>query len=387
MKNYSVALVTMVFFTCTRSHGYEKWNAPDRRLRLDEVSFVGAHNALIAKEDKWVYAQQQWELTKQLDEGIRAFEIDIGSQPGKNKLFICHGSCKNIEDKLQRGLASYDTFISKMQELARWLKKNPQEIVVLTLDNMRDKDIKQNQFDRNIEMLSDDIRDLILTNADWNPMDHNGDWPTLQAMNDHLKQIVIFNPLKFGSTQDSPQYTYDMWKYVVGNRGSVSDPKAYTMMRGDSRRAYAPDQEEERKKYQRFFLLYHSNLASEDYALSGYKTAKQAEATTKEMGAKLGFKTDAATAREEANEISALKVSKSDYATIKKVVDDCKAAGLMNGKNPNWLMIDWTNRFIESNGISMVNGWNDEAASQIQGGDLKKNHPLKVRPKGINLRR
>jgi len=182
------------------AHPTATWQEPDRRLRLDQASFLGSHNALISQENGWTYAQQKWSLTHQLDHGIRSFEFDLGTQPGKAQLFVCHGSCK--DSKVQKlGKASlegirFDTFQDKLKELAYWLKKHPREVAFVSLDNARDKAIKRNHADMDIEALyMKDVVSMILTTQDWDPKEHNGDWPTLQWMNDHGKQIVIFNGL------------------------------------------------------------------------------------------------------------------------------------------------------------------------------------------------
>lgn len=366
MKKYSIILIASLLLTNIQAFAKEPWKTPNPQLRIDQISFVGAHNALMAEDDGWLYAQQKWGFIRLLDEGVRVFEIDVATEPSnkkghkiKDNLFICHNSCTGAYKLQKKG--PFHTFISQMDVLGKWLHKHPNEVVILAFDNKRDKNMLPNQGDMNIEKLHANIKNLILTPAIWNPEDHNGDWPTLQWMNDNKKQIIFFNP-KQG---DSPIYTYYHWRYVGCNRGDVSNSKMYTALRADSKDAFSPAQQEDRAKIQRMFQLNHSNLLSEEYALTAYKGVKQAEAFAKKAGSALGMNTDAKKAQEESDKLKTAQVSRSDFATIARIIEECKQAGLMGGKNPNILLLDWTDNFINTGGMALVNQWNEQTAAQM----------------------
>lgn len=91
---------------------YEKWKTPNPLLRIDQISMLGAHDALIAKDDNWIYAQQQWNLERLLDKGVRALEFDLATQSGKDDLFVCHGSCESVTNKVQK-IGKFTTLNSK----------------------------------------------------------------------------------------------------------------------------------------------------------------------------------------------------------------------------------------------------------------------------------
>lgn|GEM_PF-1753471 len=364
----------LIILMNSAAHGATQWQIPDPQLRLDQASFLGAHNSLMAREDGWIYAQQKWTLTKLLDAGVRSFEIDLATMPDdkggvKNNLFVCHGIC-SLGGKVQK-VGKFATFISKMPIFTDWLKKNPNEIIILQLDIGRDKAIKPNQFDTNIDMLSQDQKDLILTPADWLPEDHDGVWPTLDWMVKNNKRIVIFN-LK---DNDSPKYTYNHTQYI-NSSGSSPRKDNYTKLTSKSQAADDANQ----GKIKRMFQLSQTNFLSEQYALEGYNLYRKADLAKNkankaltDLGTKLNLTSKQASAQADKDlkqaqaEVDKLleKIPPSDYKTLARIVQDCKDANLLGGKNPNILQIDWIDQFIPTDGMKMINQWNDEASKNL----------------------
>lgn len=317
------------------------WNLPDPRLRIDQVHYLGSHNAFLNKHAGWLYAQQKLSVMDQVARGVRVIEIDIG-QDGKH-LSICHGSCHGVHKLIKKG--HLKSFKQGIENIAEWLKHHPNEIIIVALDNKRDKTIPVDQVDKELTSLSH-VAPMILKPSDWKPEEHNGDWPTLQWMRDHKKQMIIFN----AAQGTSPIYTYYQWRYVAGTTPGTTDPQATASLRNQSREEpfSSPD---ERMKIQRIFQMNHDTAISEQYAIDAFNA-----------GAALGLTGNKA----KTQKIQAKsKLSDNSRATIQKVVNACKAKGIAGGKNPNILLLDWTNKYIADNGLEQINKWNMEEKARL----------------------
>lgn len=331
----------------TITYGATNWKLPDLRLRIDQIHFLGSHNAFLSKEDGWNYAQQKWSVLKQLENGVRFFEMDLGMD-GKH-LAICHGTCAGMMKggkslATLAGLDKYITFKKAFSMIADWLKKpeNEKEIVIIAFDIGRDKAMAKDQIDTEISSLTD-ISSMILTPGEWKPEEHNGEWPTLQWMYDNKKRIILFNP----QIGNSPKYTYYQWRYIGGTPPGNTDPVKSAHLRGQSKEAFTD--ENERQKIQRIFQLNHFSDVSEKYAQKLVHVGAQISPANKKLKK----------AKRSA------KISDNKQSTIQAVVDECKKQNLMNGKDPNIIFLDWTHKFIEDNGLEMINRWNEREAQRL----------------------
>jgi len=318
-----------------------KWELPDPRLRIDQVHYLGSHNAFLNKHAGWIYAQQKLSVKDQLKYGVRVLEVDIG-QDGKH-LSICHGSCHGTHKVLKKG--KFKSFKDGVQNIAEWLKNHPNEIVILPLDNKRDTAIPADQVDNEIASMPH-VVPMVLTPNDWKPEEHDGEWPTLQWMRDHKKQIIIFNAAK----GTSPKYTYYQWRYVAGTVPGTTDPEATARLRNQSlEEQYSSP--EERAKIQRIFQMNHDTAISEQYAVDLFN-----------VGAKVGL-TGSKQKTKKIQEKS--KISDNKRSTIQKCIDACKRNNVGGGKNPNILLLDWTEKYIADNGLEQINQWNREEAAKL----------------------
>lgn len=183
--------------------------------RFNEVSLLGSHNAAISQAAGWRYYQQGWSLRDQLAAGVRYFEIDLGSDKKNTKLMICHksceGKCEGIPCSWQKRDGSYDTLQKVMKIFEEWLVKHPDEIIVWMIDSGRDKYMRANQLDEEIDKNSGFNR-FILKPTDWDPAQHNNEWPMINWMRINNKRLVIFNSRP---ELDSGKYTYHYWRYIA----------------------------------------------------------------------------------------------------------------------------------------------------------------------------
>lgn len=326
------ALVTLILWSGLKQN-ITPWQMPDNRLRLDQISFLGAHNACISKLDGWVYHQQFLTLIDMLNNGVRAFEFDLAME--NKQLHICHGDCKSLSGRLQK-IGPYATFKQKIQIVSEWLNNNPREVAIITLDNQRDKTMPANITDQEIDSLPNVI-ELILTREDWNPDDHDGMWPTLSWMQEKNKRLVILNEKK----DDSPMYTYYQWRYVMCTLPGESIPEYSCRIRKDSL---------ENNQFPHYlYQLNHGSALSNDFLTSAYKIGKTLGITGK------------------GRILPDHKLQRSDNkrSTILKVVEYCKEKDIAGKKNPNLLMLDHLHKFLNDNGLALINEWNKQAAQAL----------------------
>lgn len=356
------------------------WELPNKQLRLDQISVLGAHNALESEEDGWIYAQQKWGLNRLLNEGVRALEIDLGTMAGmdvvqenKHHLYICHATCEESRVQKTGGIqGKFASFKGKMKQLAKWLHEHPTEVVFLMTDFFRDPSIKENQIDSELETL-DTVKTLILRPQDWDPEAHNGNWPTLQWMNDHKKQIVIFNQ----KYKDSPIYTFFIYKYVGVTEASSGDAAIYTKLDSASRKFYTGNPELQ-KKIQRFLQLDLSpDIATKDakkvvqfnvQAKSTIKKAFNTKTSEKEALKKAAQRKEEGKASKDPSMKELIEISRiydNKRSTIAPIVQNLKAANVMGGRNPSFLMLNFSDKFVNDRGLIMINEWNQEAAKNL----------------------
>jgi hypothetical protein len=306
-----------------------RWYLPHSDLRLDQVHFAGAHNALISRRHntRWgtfLYAQQTWSLQEQLDHGVRVFEIDLGVS--NNKLVICHQQCGGLYEFQKIG--AYETFAEIMEYLSNWLAKNPLEVVILLIDS-RDPAHSPHLIDKELELLPA-VRKNILTQLMWDPEMHNGCWPTLKWMRKYNKRLVIFND----RIDDSCKHTFHHWSYVMCTPPHTGDHEQSTSLRPESVTHNSP--------HAQFYQLNH---------FAGIADNRIAWLLT------LGS-TITGSLKDNPRKYHALE-NKIEHIT--SIIDHGKKKWLARGKNPNFIMLDNVDRFISNNGMALINQWNKEA--------------------------
>lgn len=308
----------------------EQWVVPHNALRLDQVHFVGAHNALISRfsNTRWgtfLYAQQTWNLEQQLKYGVRVFEMDIGSN--YNKICACHRKCTGPY-ALQK-IGAYEPFAEIMQNLAIWVAEHPQEILILLLDSVRDPSITQHMIDAELEALPE-VTQYILTPAIWNPDDHHGRWPKLGWMRKENKRLIIFND----RLDDSCKYTFHHWSYVMCTPPHSGDHEKSTQLRPES--------------------LTHNKPHAQLYQLNHFAgIADGRVAWLCALGSTLMGKLE--------NNFRKYRALDNNVEHITSIIDHGKKKQVAKGKNPNFIMLDNVDRFICNNGMMLINQWNKQA--------------------------
>ena len=84
--------------------------------RLDEVVFPSAHNAMSNADEGWLFANHNYGLTRQLNDGVRGFLLDTHSwenpEDKSTTAWLCHSSCQLGSIRLVDALTKFTTFLS-----------------------------------------------------------------------------------------------------------------------------------------------------------------------------------------------------------------------------------------------------------------------------------
>jgi hypothetical protein len=331
------SIIVGLFYTNTKApvipESVINWSLPHDALRLDQVHFVGAHNALISRKPttRWgtfLYAQQTWNLHDQLKHGVRVFELDLGAY--RDKLVVCHQQCGGLYG-LQK-IGSYESFAEIMHCFSNWLDEHPQEIIILLIDS-RDPAHGPNMIDNEVTLLPN-VRKHILTPMMWNPDAHDGCWPTLKWMRHYNKRLVIFND----RLNDSRTYTFHHWSYVMCTPPHRANHEDSTELRSESI--------EHNKSHAQLYQLNH---------FAGIADARIALICT--IGSTL--------TGEIRNSYSKYRAMDNNVDHIVSIIDYGKKKSIAKGKNPNFIMLDNVDRFISNNGLALINQLNGEELLQL----------------------
>ncbi|MFD7863073.1 hypothetical protein [Streptomyces sp. NPDC059783] len=172
-------------------------------LRYDEVAYVTSHNANATTYDRFIGPLQDPGITAQLDAGARALQIDtyrwetseeitgrladsdltpeqrrlVGSaidrvNPPRPGLWLCHAVCR----------AGAIELVPALKALGTWMREHPDEVVTLIVQDAISGEDTARAF-REAGL------DELLHTPDPDP---DAPWPTLGAMVDSGRRLVVF---------------------------------------------------------------------------------------------------------------------------------------------------------------------------------------------------
>lgn len=115
--------------------------AIDVNIPFNQATFLGTHNSENSKSYaipllRYVDPNQTLSIYEQLELGIRSIEFDVHwtlSRGFHNEILLCHGLDNHV------GCSIYDRpVVQGLQEVKKWLLKNPGEIIFLYFDRTLD---------------------------------------------------------------------------------------------------------------------------------------------------------------------------------------------------------------------------------------------------------
>lgn len=208
MKKIYIILLSIVSI---RLCALSTWHLPDPHLNYNHVAFLTTHNSYAAKKHGFFYAQQYWTIQEQLENGVRGLMLDTYYNKTKTDVVLCHGGLG--WNNFLRGGKVPMSLQESLIIIKEFLERNKQEVITLFLENyVENKNLLDKAF------RASDIEHLILSPADWNPLQQRG-WPTIAWMQHMNKRLVIFNSL------DKTDLTFNEWEHVVENQFGVLTTK------------------------------------------------------------------------------------------------------------------------------------------------------------------
>lgn len=179
MRHHSVATLVLLAasfcLSCSDSDGTPP--APARQCNghealceraFDEVAYPVTHNSMSNAEADWVLPNQNFGVTRQLNDGIRGLMLDTYEEDGE--LLLCHTVC----------LAGNQPLVEGLGEIKSFLDENPHEVVSIIFENYISHAETASAFE------DSGLIDFVYTPAD--PQS----WPTLNALVDAGTRLVVF---------------------------------------------------------------------------------------------------------------------------------------------------------------------------------------------------
>ncbi|MDY6863349.1 MAG: hypothetical protein SV062_10235 [Thermodesulfobacteriota bacterium] len=164
--------------------------------RYDEVAYPTTHNAFdyAYGPEFWFPPNQQFPITRQLEDGVRGLMIDIyefnGIRPWlKDEIYVCHGYCSLGGEPL----------VDVLGYVKEFLDNNPREVVTLIFECYVDHEPVVDAFDES------GLISYVHSQTEGEM------WPTLAEMIQNNKRLVVFTDKDGGS----PDWYHDVWEFAV----------------------------------------------------------------------------------------------------------------------------------------------------------------------------
>ncbi|EMD41853.1 hypothetical protein CERSUDRAFT_110411 [Gelatoporia subvermispora B] len=167
------------------------------------VTFVGAHDSYAVGTDN-LAANQDYNVTQQLKDGIRMLQMQAHNQSGVIQL--CHTSCD---------LYNGGTLQSYLGSVKTWMDANPNDVVSLLIVNS--DDIPPAQYDTVFKAAGLDTMAYVPSNASIPATE----WPTLGSLINSGKRLVAF--LTTEADYSSVPYLIDEFTNIWETAFDVTD--------------------------------------------------------------------------------------------------------------------------------------------------------------------
>jgi len=174
---------------CSRSYG--------------NITFVGAHDSYAVGVNN-LFTNQDYNVTQQLDDGIRMLQLQAHNQSGT--ITLCHTSCSFFNG---------GTLQSYLESVKFWMDSNTNEVVTLLIVNS--DGVSSSLYDTVYKAVGLDA----LSYAPPSAVTVNTAWPSLGSMIDSGKRLVTF--LDTGADFTTVPYIIDEFTNVWETAFDVTD--------------------------------------------------------------------------------------------------------------------------------------------------------------------
>ena len=212
MKLFLSAGITIFFLICNVSTLVAQCNGSNSLCskRYNEVAYLTTHNSFNAADQGFVFPNQNFGITQQLNDGVRGLMIDVYDQGGNAVVY--HGL----------SLLGTESFQNILIEIRTFLENNPNEIVTIILECYVTSSVIESEL----------INSGLMSYLYEKPL--GVEWDILGDMISNDKRLVIFSDVNDASFEQG-WYHY-AWDHCVETHFSVNSINDFTndYNRGDA---------------------------------------------------------------------------------------------------------------------------------------------------------
>lgn len=169
---------------------------------FDAVAYPMTHNAMSNAEADWVLPNQNFGITRQLNDGIRGMMLDTYYEEGE--LLLCHMFCSAGSQPLVEGL----------EEITAFLEANPDEVVSIIFENYITHAQTAGAFE------ASGLIDFVYAHEIGEP------WPTLGDLIAADTRLLVFQE-KLPADAEFP-WLMNVWDYAWETHFSAAAPEDFS---------------------------------------------------------------------------------------------------------------------------------------------------------------
>ena len=171
---------------------------------FDEVAYPMTHNAMSNAEAGWILPNQNFGITRQLNDGIRGMMLDTHDEDGE--LLLCHAIC--LEEAGRQPLAE------GLGEITAFLGANPEEVISIIFENYITHTQTAGDFEES------GLIDFVYAHEIGVP------WPTLAELIGADTRLVVFQE-KMLQEAEFP-WLMNIWDHAWDTDFSFSTPEDFS---------------------------------------------------------------------------------------------------------------------------------------------------------------
>ncbi len=168
--------------------------------RLDEITLATTHNAMSNEAEGWLGPNQQFGITRQLEDGVRGMMLDTHRWNGD--LYLCHTVC-NFGNKL---------LVDGLREIAAFLETHPDEVMAIIFQDGISAEETAGAFE------DSGLIEYVYTH------DPQAPWPTLGAMIDSNQRLLATAE----SSGPPPAWYHHAWDIVFDTPYNFDRSEAFS---------------------------------------------------------------------------------------------------------------------------------------------------------------
>lgn len=157
--------------------------------KYNEVSYLTTHNAYNSVEDGFYLPNQNYNITSQLNAGVRALMIDVYNEHGTNMVYHALSDLGSL------------SFNQVLFDIKTFLALNPNEIVTIILENYSTANLIENSLE------AFNLLPYLYEHQ------YGNEWPTLQELIDVNTRLVIFSDTDDANPEQA--WFHYLWDYAV----------------------------------------------------------------------------------------------------------------------------------------------------------------------------